>query len=160
CEIRRFSCVGLRDARGLPIYTLNDLKTLQDYTIQRELLRVPRIAGVVAMGGTVKRFEILPDPDRLRQYGISLQQLQNAVASANTNGGGDNLSQGQTNLVVRALGLYGNGQDPSQRVLGMKDPAAAAAVLRAEEARRLREIRQTVVASVKHVPIRVDHLRD
>src|SRR5262249_15525072 len=138
----------------------NDLKALQDYTIQRELMRVPRIAGVVGSGGTVNRYEIHPDPDRLRQYGLSLQQLQSAVGSANSNGSGDNLPQGHVNLVVRALGLYGQGQDPTVRVLGMKDPPAAAAFLRAEEARRLREIRQTVVSSVNNVPVRVDHLVD
>ena len=43
----------------------------------------------------------------------------------NGNGSGDNLVQGQTNLVVRAIGLYGNGQDPMQQVLDMKDAAAA-----------------------------------
>src|SRR5262249_51531848 len=83
-----------------------------------------------------------------------------AVGNANGNGSGDNLVQGHTNLVVRAIGLYGNGQDSVQQVLGMKDPAEAAAFLRAEEARRIREIRQTVVASVNNVPARVDDLVD
>ena len=57
----------------------------------------------------MKRYEIHPDPDRLRQYGVSLQQLQAALGAANGNSGGDNMVQGQTNLVVRALGLYGRG---------------------------------------------------
>src|SRR5439155_12192324 len=82
------------------------------------------------------------------------------VGNANGNGSGDNLTQGQTNLVVRAIGLYGNGQDPAQQVFGMKDAAEASAFLRAEEARRIREIRQTVVASVNNVPVRVDDLVD
>src|SRR5438270_859914 len=71
-----------------------------------------------------------------------------------------NLIQGHTNLVVRAIGLYGNGQDPMVQVLGMKSPAEAAGYLRAEEARRIREIRQTVVTSVNNVPVRVDQLVD
>src|SRR5581483_10783077 len=62
------------------------------------------------------------------------------------------------NLVVRGIGLYGQGQDPTQEVLSFKDPAQAAAHLRAEEARRIREIRQTVVASTNNVPVRVDQL--
>ena len=82
----------------------------------------------------------------------------NAVGAANGNGSGDNLVQGHTNLVVRAVGLYGNGQDPMTQVLGMKSPAEAAAYLRAEEARRIREIRQTVVTSVNNIPVRVDQL--
>jgi len=92
------------NALGKPIYTLYDLKTLQDYIIQRELLRVPRIAGVTAAGGMIKRFEVQPDPDRLRQYGITLAQLQKVLGDSNANAGGDNLVQGQTNLVVRASG--------------------------------------------------------
>ena len=75
---------------------------------------MPRIAGVVGYGGTVKRYEVQPDPDRLRQYGITLQQLASALGAGNGNGSGDNLTQGQTNLVVRAIGLVGGGRDPVQ----------------------------------------------
>src|SRR5262245_7288029 len=82
-EILRYTLKCPQDAFGRPVYTLNDLKALQDTTVQREFLRVPRIAGVVSSGGTLKRYEVHPDPDRLRQYGISLQQLQTALGAAN-----------------------------------------------------------------------------
>ena len=49
---------------------------------------VPRIADVVSIGGTVKRYEIQPDPDRLRRYGITLDQLQAAIADSNMQRGG------------------------------------------------------------------------
>jgi cobalt-zinc-cadmium resistance protein CzcA len=159
-EILRYTLTSPVDDHGAPYYTLNDLKTLQDYTIQRALLRVPRVAGVSGSGGTVKRYEIHPDPDRLRLFGITMAQLQNAVGAANANGSGDNQKQGQTNAVIRTIGLYGNGQDPETKVLSMKDPAEAAAYLRREEARRLREIRKTVVATVNNVPVNVDQLVD
>jgi cobalt-zinc-cadmium resistance protein CzcA len=159
-EILRYTLNNPKDLLGRPYYTLYDLKALQDYLLQREFLRVPRIVGVTCTGGAVKRYEIHPDPDQLYRYGISLSQLTAAVGAANGNGSGDNLVQGQTNLVVRAIGLYGNGQDPMTQVLGMKSPAEAAAFLRAEEARRIREIRQTVVTSVNNVPVLVDQLVD
>ncbi|MBY0460470.1 MAG: efflux RND transporter permease subunit, partial [Gemmataceae bacterium] len=160
-EILRYTIENPLDpATGKPLYTLSDLKAVQDYTLQRELLRVPRVAGVTGVGGTVKRYEVQPDPDRLRQYGITLNQLQTALGNANANGSGDNLTQGQLTVVVRSLGLFGNGQDPLQSTLGMTDPRAAARFLRAEEARRCREIRQVVVASTNNVPVRVDHLVD
>src|SRR5262249_36623966 len=85
---------------------------------------------------------------------------QKALGDSNANGSGDNLTQGQANLVVRGLGLYGRGDDPMQLVVGLKDPAEAARILRREEARRIVEIRQTVVATVNNVPVRVDHLVD
>ncbi|HEX4592095.1 MAG TPA: efflux RND transporter permease subunit, partial [Gemmataceae bacterium] len=159
-EIYRYTLMNPKDANGRPVYTLADLKAVQDYTLQREFLRVPRVAGVNSMGGEVKRYEIQPDPQRLRRYGVSLQQLMNAVAASNANIGGDYLTHGHTVQVVRGIGLIGGGQDPLQQVVGMKSPAEAAAVLRDEEKRRIREIRQTVVASVNNVPVRVEDLVD
>ncbi len=145
---------------GKPLYTLSDLKAVQDFIAGRELLRVPRIAGVTGVGGTVKRYEVHPDPDRLRQYGITLAQLQAALGAANANGSGDNLTQGQLTIVVRSLGLFGNGADPMQATLAMTDPVKAVAHLRAEEARRCAEVRQVVVAATNNVPVRVDQLVD
>jgi heavy metal efflux system protein len=159
-EILRYTLVNPRDRNGKPIYTLADLKTVQDSIVQRALLRVPRIGGVTAFGGEIKRYEIQPDPWRLQRFGVSLSQLQSAVSSSNSNGSGDSIALGANNLVVRSIGLYGNGQDPFMGVLSMTDPAAAAAFLRSEEARRIREIRQTVVASVNNVPVRIDQLVD
>lgn len=160
-EIVRYTLVNPTDpATGKPVYTLSDLKAVQDYTLQRELLRVPRVAGVTGVGGTVKRYEVQPDPARLKQYGVSLGQLQAALGAANANGSGDNLTQGQQTIVVRSLGLIGGGKDPQSAVLTLAAPAEAAAVLRAEEARRCVEIRQVVVASVNNVPVTVDQLVD
>jgi cobalt-zinc-cadmium resistance protein CzcA len=160
-EILRFTLDSPLDpATGKPVYTLADLQALEDYVVERELLLVPRIAGISGVGGEVKRYEVQPDPERLRYFGISLAQLQAALGSANANGSGDNLTQGQGTVVVRSLGLIGHGRDPQQLVLGMTDPVAAARVLRAEEARRCAEIRQVVVASVNNVPVRVDQLVD
>ena len=159
-EIYRYTLVNPMDAAGHPIYTMADLKAVQDYTLQRELLRVPRIAGVNSMGGEIKRYEIHPDPPQLRRYGIALQQLMNAVSNSNANIGGDYMTHGHTVQVVRGIGLIGGGQDPLQQVVGMTDAKAAAAVLRAEEKRRIKEIRQIVVASVNNVPIRVEDLVD
>lgn len=163
-EIFRYTLVSpkTRDAEGREkdIYTLNDLKLLQDWTLQREFMKVPRIAGITSAGGTVKRYEIQPDPDRLKKYGVTLSQLQEAVAKSNANVGGDYLVYGDTVQVVRGIGLIGGGVDPVQRVLGLKDPLQAAAVLRAEEARRVQEIRRIVITSVNNLPIRVEDVVD
>src|SRR5262249_7891762 len=78
------------------------------------------------------------------------------IANSNANVGGDYLVQGHTVLNVRGVGLIGDGQDPVQDVLGMTDPRAAAARLRAEEQRRLQEIRQIVITAYNNVPIRVE----
>jgi cobalt-zinc-cadmium resistance protein CzcA len=143
---------------GREVYTLSDLKALQDWTVAREFLRVPGIGGVVSFGGTTKRYELHPDPVRMKSYGITLPQLQNAVAASNANVGGGYLVRGSTVKVVRSLGLIGQGQDPAQQVLGLDDPYEAAASLRAADAARLDEIRAIVLASTNNVPARVEHV--
>jgi Cu/Ag efflux pump CusA len=148
----RYTLTAPRDAQGRPIYAPHDLKALQDWSLEREFRRVPGVLDVCSSGGAVKRYEIRPDPDRLKRYGITLQQLADAVAKSNANADGF-LIQGEAGLNVRGLGLFGGGQDPVNQVLGMKDPAEAAARLRAAEGRRLKEIRALVLTTVNNVPV-------
>lgn len=159
-EIYRYTLGSPKDALGREIYTLNDLKALQDWNLAREFLRIPGVAGAVGCGGTVKRYEIHPDPQRMKEYGITLQQIEDAVTNSNANVGGNFVVQGENVDVVRGIGLIGDGRDPTIRALGMTDPAEAAAYLRREELRRLREIRQIVVSATNNVPIRIEHLVD
>ena len=161
-EIYRYTLRSPRDALNRDIYSLNDLKSLQDWSLERIFRRVPRIIDVTSSGGTVKRYEIHPDPDKLRRYGISLAQLTSAISNANRNTGGDVLSQGGNSLNVRAVGLYGGGIEPmkSKEVLSEKDPKRAADYLRSEDDRRIMAIRQMVITSINNHPIRVDNLVD
>ncbi len=152
-EIYRYTLKSPKDASGNEIYTLNDLPALQDWVLEREFRRIPRIIDVSSSGGTVKRFEIHPDVDRLRRYGITLVQLQTALNNANANVGGDYVMQGHVAMNVRSFGLFGGGQDPAQLVLGMNTPEEARKRLRAEDEKRIREIRSLVVTSVNNTPI-------
>jgi Cu/Ag efflux pump CusA len=156
--ILRYTLSNPKDPRGDGVYTLADLTAVQDWTLERRFRRVPRIVDVDSFGGRVKRYEIQPDPDRLRRYGITLQQLATALTKTNANVGGDYVNQGQVALTVRGIGQFGGGLDPLQakEVTAAKDPQAAAAYLRAEEGRRLKEIRQMVIATVNNVPVRVE----
>jgi cobalt-zinc-cadmium resistance protein CzcA len=155
-ELVRYTLKSPKDALGRDLYSLRDLKALQDWVLERRFRRVPGIADVTGFGGEVKRYEIHPDPDRLKRYGITLTQLQNAIANSNANVGGDYLTRGPMVLNVRGIGLLGGGLDPMQQVAGLTSPSAAASFLRAEEDRRLQEIRGIVLASVNNVPIRVE----
>jgi len=155
----RYILVGPRDDQGQAIYTLNDLRSVQDWRLERELRRLPGVADVSSHGGTVKRYEIVPDPERLRRYGITLQQIVDAVARCNANVGADLPGQGPVALNVRAVGLFGGGIDPlSAEVLTTANPQKAASLLRAAEEERLREIRALVVATVNEVPVSVGDL--
>jgi cobalt-zinc-cadmium resistance protein CzcA len=160
-EIFRYTLDCPKDASGRDIYTLNDLKALQDWVLEREFRRVPRIIDVSSSGGTVKRYEIHLDPDRLRQFGITLQQVQTVLQNANANVGGDYVIAGHVAMNVRSVGLFGGGLDPVQQVLGMKDPdpEAAAALEQARrtgrpEAVRMREEQRRRIATAAAARLR------
>jgi cobalt-zinc-cadmium resistance protein CzcA len=157
-ELIRYTLDGPKNARGEDIYSLIDLKSLQDWTLEREFRRIPRVADVSSFGGMVKRYEIHPDPDRLKRYGITLAQFQTAISNSNANIGASYLSQGPIAMNVRGIGLLGRGQDPLEHVLSMKSPYLAARYLRRQEQERLREIRDIVVTTVNNIPIRVEDL--
>ncbi len=154
-EIYRYILKNPRDAQGREIYALYDLKALNDWKLEKEFRRVQRIIDVVSFGGAIKRYEIHPDPERLKQYGITLEQLETATSESNANVGGDYLRQGDSVQAVRGIGLIGGGQDPAQQLKAGMDPKAASTLLRNEESRRLREIRQIVLTATNNVPIKV-----
>jgi cobalt-zinc-cadmium resistance protein CzcA len=157
-EIYRYILKIPKDAAGREVYTLNDIKALQDWVLEREFRTVPRIVDITSFGGTVRRYEVQPDIDRLRRYGVTLPQLQAAVGNSNATVGGDYVNQGQVALTVRSVGLFGGGEDPVNKVLSLTDPFAAASMLRAEEMRRVHEIRRLVIASVNNQPVRIEHV--
>lgn len=154
-EIFRYAVTCPKDAFGRNIYSLNDLRTIQTWTLERVFRRIPGIVDCVSFGGTMKRYEIHPDPDRMKRYGITLAQLQSAVSESNANVSGDYMLQGESAVVVRGLGLIGRGRDPMQRILAMTDPVAARDYLRSEEQERLREIRRVVISTTNNNPVRV-----
>jgi cobalt-zinc-cadmium resistance protein CzcA len=124
-EIYRYILSSPKDLSGRQIYTLNDLKAMQDWVMERQFRPVPRIVDLTSFGGTVRRYEVQPDPDRLRRYGVTLVQLQTALTNSNATVGGDYVNQGQVALTVRGVGLFGGGADPVNKVLGFENEVLA-----------------------------------
>jgi cobalt-zinc-cadmium resistance protein CzcA len=106
-EILRYVVTCPKDVFGKHIYSLNAIRSLQSWTLEREFRRLPGIADVVSYGGTIKRYEVHPDPDRLKRYGITLEKLQSAIADSNANVSGDYLVQGEVAAVVGGEGGIG-----------------------------------------------------
>jgi cobalt-zinc-cadmium resistance protein CzcA len=125
-EIYRYILKVPKGSDGREIYTLNDVKALQDWVLEREFRTVQRIVDVTSFGGTVRRYEVQPDPDRLRRYGVTLPQLQAALTNSNATVGGDYVSQGQVAMTVRSVALFGGGVDPVSKVLGYLNQEAEA----------------------------------
>jgi len=83
---------------------LSELRTLQDWFLRFELKSVPGVAEVASVGGMVKQYQILLDPDRLRSYGVTQAQVIDAVRHANGEAGGAVLEMAEAEYMVRASG--------------------------------------------------------
>ena len=97
-----------------PGYTLNEIKAVQDWVLQRALKTVPGVIDVTGFGGTVKQYLVLVDPMQLNHYGITLQQVQDAIQKSNANVGGNILTLGSQSHIVRGIGLAGQGHRPAR----------------------------------------------
>jgi cobalt-zinc-cadmium resistance protein CzcA len=95
-----------------PGYTLNQLKAIQDWVLQRRLKQVPGVIDVTGYGGTVKQYQVLVDTKLMKQYGVTMQQVSGAIKNSNANVGGDLIAMGSQSHNVRAIGLLGKGIDP------------------------------------------------
>ena len=97
--------------------TVRELKTLQDWVIERNLKAVPGVADVNSFGGEVKSYEISVNPGKLQDFSLTPLDLYNAVQRSNINVGGDVINQGQQNYVVRGIGLLNNIGDITNTVI-------------------------------------------
>jgi cobalt-zinc-cadmium resistance protein CzcA len=86
-------------------YSVTDLKTLEDWVLERRFKAVPGVIDVTGWGGKTKTYEITVDQRRLVQYGLSLSQVLLALNNSNVNVGGQTVNIGPQSAVVRGVGL-------------------------------------------------------
>src|SRR6201996_1265868 len=98
-EIFRYRLVGP------PNYSVLDLKTIQDWVLQRRFRAVPGVIDVTGWGGKTKTYELQVDFNKLVANGLTLPQLLQAVSNANINVGGNTVNIGSQSAVVRGVGL-------------------------------------------------------
>lgn len=91
--------------KGPPNYSVLDLKTLQDWVLQRRFRAVPGVIDVTGWGGKTKTYELQVDFNKLVAYGLTLPQVLQAVSNANINVGGNTVDIGAQSAVVRGVGL-------------------------------------------------------
>ena len=103
--------------RGPEHYGLTNLRTLQDWVLQRRLLTVPGVVHVVAWGGTTKEYQVEIDQNKLQGYGLTLPQIITALGNANVNVGGRTINLGQQSINIRGVGLIGSIGDVENVVL-------------------------------------------
>ena len=88
-----------------------ELRTLEDWVVERQLKTVPGVADVVSIGGLVKQYEVQPDLGKLKGYNIPLQQLCSALGRGNANAGGSYTERGSQQFLIRGLGLLRSPDD-------------------------------------------------
>ena len=94
-----------------------EIRAIQDWQIIPVLRTVPGVADVTSFGGAVKEYQIKLDPHLLKKYGVSIDQVNQALNNNSGNVGGGLMHRGDESLVVRSLGLYRNLDDIGQTVI-------------------------------------------
>jgi len=85
-------------------HDLSELRSLQDWFLKVELQSVPGVSEVATVGGMVRQYQVVVDPDRLRAYGLSLGRVRDAIQAGNQEAGGSVVEMGEAEYMVRATG--------------------------------------------------------
>jgi heavy metal efflux system protein len=110
-EIFRYRVVGP------PNYSVTDLKTLEDWVLERRFKAVPGVIDVTGWGGKTKTYDIAIDQRKLIGYGLSVPQVLQALANANINVGGQTVNFGAQSAVVRGVGLIHSADEIRQTLI-------------------------------------------
>jgi cobalt-zinc-cadmium resistance protein CzcA len=100
-----------------PAYDNMELKSIEDWTLEKQFKSVPGVVDVASFGGITREYQVRVDPSKLIAYGLSIGQVEQQLANNNINAGGSFIEQGQQQINVREVGLYRNVQDIEQTVL-------------------------------------------
>ncbi|HEX9072120.1 MAG TPA: CusA/CzcA family heavy metal efflux RND transporter [Pseudolabrys sp.] len=94
--------------KGPPGMDLIELKTIQDWVVERKLRIVPGVGAISPLGGKTKEYQAEIDLDRMRSYGLTLPQIINAISTSNANVGGRTIAVGEQSVNVRGVGALGS----------------------------------------------------
>src|SRR6202790_4374066 len=100
-----------------PKYDLMELKSIQDWTLEKQFKSVPNVVEVVSFGGITREYQVKVDPARLIAYGLTIGQVEQQLANNNVNAGGGFIEAGLQQINVRAVGLVTSVKDIEQTVL-------------------------------------------
>ena len=92
-------------------YDSMDLRTIQDWVVERNLKLVPGVADVVTRGGLIKQYQVMPDQTRMKSHAVTVKQLFDALERSNMNAGGGYIEQGEQQFIIRGVGLLRTADD-------------------------------------------------
>ena len=103
-----------------PKYDAMELKSIEDWVVEKNLKSVPDIVDVASFGGPTREYQVRVDPNRLVGYGLSLAQIEQQLTNNNANAGGSFIQEGLQQINVREVGLVGRVRDIEQTVIFTK----------------------------------------
>jgi cobalt-zinc-cadmium resistance protein CzcA len=104
-----------------PAYDAMELKSLEDWVIEKNFKAVPDIVDVSSFGGPTREYQVRVDPNKLIAYGLSLAQVEQQLTNNNANAGGSFIQEGLQQINVRSVGLVDRAQDIAQTVILTKN---------------------------------------
>ncbi len=103
-----------------PQYDVMELKSIEDWVVEKNLKAVPDIVDVASFGGPTREYQVRVDPDKLVAYGLSLAQVEQQLTNNNANAGGSFIEAGLQQINVREVGLVRNVHDIENTVIMTK----------------------------------------
>src|SRR6201988_794065 len=88
-----------------PKYDLMNLKSLEDWVLEKQFKSIPNVVDVSSFGGLTREYQVRLDPNKLGSYGLGIAQVEQQLANNNVNAGGSFIEEGMQQVNVRALGL-------------------------------------------------------
>jgi cobalt-zinc-cadmium resistance protein CzcA len=104
-----------------PQYDLMELKSLEDWVLEKQFKSVPNVVDVVSFGGLTREYQVAIDPNKLIEYGLSIGQVEQQLANNNTNAGGSFIETGLQQVNVRSVGLVRNVRDIARTVVKVQN---------------------------------------
>jgi len=103
-----------------PQYDVMELKSIEDWVIEKNFKAVPNVVDVASFGGPTREYQVRVDPNKLFAYGLSLAQVEQQLTNNNANAGGSFIEAGLQQLNLREVGLVRNVQDIENTVIVSK----------------------------------------
>src|SRR5579864_1847661 len=104
-----------------PSYDVMDLKSLEDWVVEKNFKSVPDVVDVASFGGPTREYQVRVDPDKLISYGLSLAQVEQQLTNNNANAGGSFIEAGLQQINVREVGLVKHTHDIEETVIFTKN---------------------------------------
>ena len=104
-----------------PAYDPMELKSIEDWVVEKSFKSVPNIVDVASFGGPTREYQVRVDPNKLIAYGLSLAQVEQQLTNNNANAGGSFIQEGLQQINVRSVGLVDRSQDIERTVIVTKN---------------------------------------